>query len=303
MKKIPLIAISAFSINAFAQPVIKNGDNIPAPGLSVHVQFATTTVVGNPGTNQTWDFSSLSFTSMGTVDVIAPAASPIGSSFPSCNYALSLAGQNSYSFFQASSDKIEVLAWTISSPGYGNDYSPNPRTILKFPFNYLDSENDTWQKVGGSVNNVTVTYDGYGTLVTPTITYNNVVRVKEDYGGGGIDYQWYILNPLMAVAIFDHNFNRLYHFGATQTTGIADQNNLQMQAGIYPNPAADFVTVTNIPNGSTIKITDITGKTVYSSVITNEQTIISTTEFVNGVYFIQVESNGSFANRKLVVNK
>ncbi|HMN31795.1 MAG: T9SS type A sorting domain-containing protein [Chitinophagaceae bacterium] len=303
MKKILLIAISAFSINAFAQPVIQNGDNIPAPGLSVPVQFATTTVVGNPGTNQTWDFSLLSFTSMGTVDVIVPSSSPIGGSFPGSNYALSLVGQNSYSFFQVSSDKMEVLAWTISSPGSGNDYSPNPRTLMKFPFNYLDTENDTWQKVGGSVNNVTVTYDGYGTLVTPSITYNDVVRVKEDYGGGAIDYQWYILNPLMAVAIFDHNFNRLYHFGATQPTGIANHNNLQMQAGIYPNPAADFVTVTNIPNGSTIKITDITGKTVYSSVINNEKTTIGTTDFVNGVYIIQVTNNGAITTRKLIVNK
>ncbi|KXK43713.1 MAG: hypothetical protein UZ11_BCD004000491, partial [Bacteroidetes bacterium OLB11] len=80
-------------------------------------------------------------------------------------------------------------------------------------------------------------------------------------------------------------------------------NNLQMQAGIYPNPAADFVTVTNIPNGSTIKITDITGKTVYSSVINNEKTTIGTTDFVNGVYIIQVTNNGAITTRKLIVNK
>ncbi|MCC6252639.1 MAG: T9SS type A sorting domain-containing protein [Bacteroidia bacterium] len=302
MKKVLLIAISAFSINAFAQPVILNGNNTPPSGLSVPVNYATTTSVGPGGSNQMWNFGSLSYTPIGTVDVIVPSTSPIGASFPTSNYALSLVGQNSYSFFEVSSNKMEVLAWTISTPGSGNDYSPNPKTLMKFPFNFLDTVNDTYQKVGESVNNVTLTYDGYGTLVTPSITYTNVVRVKEDYGGGAIDYQWYILNPFMSIAIFDHNFNRLYHFGASQATDITDQNNLQMQVSVYPNPAADYITITNIPNGSTIKITDITGRTFYSAENNNEKTTISTTKFVNGVYFIQVANSSLIATRKFVVN-
>jgi len=72
---------------------------------------------------------------------------------------------------------------------------------------------------------------------------------------------------------------------------------------VYPNPAKENVTIGNLPNGSTINITDITGKVFYSSVIKSEQTTISTTEFVNGVYILQVNNNGSIATKKLVVNK
>ncbi len=89
---------------------------------------------------------------------------------------------------------------------------------------------------------------------------------------------------------------------ASQATDITDQNNLQMQVSVYPNPAADYITITNIPNGSTIKITDITGRTFYSAENNNEKATISTTKFVNGVYFIQVANSSLIATRKFVVN-
>lgn len=92
--------------------------------------------------------------------------------------------------------------------------------------------------------------------------------------------------------------------GATDgTTGISSFNKNDFAYDIYPNPANEIVTITNLPNGSTLRILDVTGKVVYSSVINNEQTTISTTEFVNGVYIIQVTNNGAVATRKLVVNK
>lgn len=92
--------------------------------------------------------------------------------------------------------------------------------------------------------------------------------------------------------------------GATDgATGISSFNKNEFAFDIYPNPAKETVIIGNLPISSTLNITDIAGKTVYSSVIINEQTIISTTEFVNGVYIIQVTNNGAVGTRKLVVNK
>lgn len=298
-KQIQLLAICAFTVNAFAQPMIPNGNNIPTPGLSVPVSVATTLTAGAAGPNQTWDFSTLSFTPLGTVDVISPSSSPIGSSFPTSNYALSLSSQNSFSFFNVSSSKMEVQAWTISSPGVGNDYSPNPRTLMRFPFNYLDTESDTWQKVGGSVENVTVTYDGYGTLITPTFTYTNVVRIKEDYGGTDIDYQWYTVNPLMAVAIFDHNNNTLYHFGATPNK-LSDKEPLSNHVVIYPNPADNEVCIEQLPVHSSVMISDVTGKLLFNTTVNAERINVNTTTFASGIYLLTIEHNGKKFQEKLV---
>ena len=72
---------------------------------------------------------------------------------------------------------------------------------------------------------------------------------------------------------------------------------------IYPNPAKETATIGNVPSGSTLIITDITGRTVYNTRTYNEEITINTSEFVNGVYLVQVENNGRVASRKFVVNR
>lgn len=72
---------------------------------------------------------------------------------------------------------------------------------------------------------------------------------------------------------------------------------------IYPNPANDFIIISNIPNGSTLRIMDITGKMVHSSTVTDMQETINTTNFINGIYLIQIENKSNRVNKKLIVNK
>ena len=90
---------------------------------------------------------------------------------------------------------------------------------------------------------------------------------------------------------------------SSSATGIADINN-QNDFSIYPNPAtAEFVTIGNLPGGSSITVLDLTGKTVYRSATNNKQVTVPVSDLVNGVYLIQVNHNGAAANRKFVVNK
>jgi len=72
---------------------------------------------------------------------------------------------------------------------------------------------------------------------------------------------------------------------------------------VYPNPANESVTITNIPSGSTVSVRDVTGKIIYNSEVEQSTTIINTENFVNGVYFVTIENNGNTTNVKLVVNK
>ncbi len=87
------------------------------------------------------------------------------------------------------------------------------------------------------------------------------------------------------------------------TTSVEDIFGAINSIHIYPNPANDFVTISNMPIGSTVRVLDVTGKVVYSSKITSEQTTINTADFTNGIYLIRIDNNGNIANRKLVVNK
>lgn len=85
------------------------------------------------------------------------------------------------------------------------------------------------------------------------------------------------------------------------TAGLTESSD--MKFSVYPNPAADFVTIGNAPIGSMLRITDVTGKMVYNSEVRSEQTTIPTTGFMNGVYMVHLENNVTFPKRKFVISK
>lgn len=95
--------------------------------------------------------------------------------------------------------------------------------------------------------------------------------------------------------------NKIYRYG-NLSTGIEDKTE-EINYLVYPNPAKDFVILNNLPASSTIKMYDVTGKQVYSSSITNEQTIINTSTYTNGIYLISIENNRGITYKKLVVTK
>src|SRR5690606_17749865 len=81
------------------------------------------------------------------------------------------------------------------------------------------------------------------------------------------------------------------------------EENKPLSFDVYPNPTKESVTISNLPTDSTLKIVDITGKILYSSVIKDEQTTINTSNFVNGIYIMHIENSGNIANKKLVIKK
>jgi hypothetical protein len=87
------------------------------------------------------------------------------------------------------------------------------------------------------------------------------------------------------------------------TSSISETENFGSLINIYPNPSNDFVTISNLPIGSTIKILDINGKLVYRDETVNLQTSFSTANLVSGIYIVQIQNNGVIANKKLIVNR
>lgn len=102
--------------------------------------------------------------------------------------------------------------------------------------------------------------------------------------------------------VMGSNVWKIYALDLGSSVGIAE-NEIFNQLNVFPNPANTFVSITNLPSGSTIRIADTTGKLIYTSKVVEEQTVIGTENFGSGVCFISVECNGSMVNRKLVINK
>ena len=82
-------------------------------------------------------------------------------------------------------------------------------------------------------------------------------------------------------------------------------NNITLQ----PNPASTYFTLSNVVEGTSINIIDVTGKVVAS---TSSATVgnnadktmtIETSNLSNGIYVIQLKNNGAVAQKKLIISK
>ncbi len=137
----------------------------------------------------------------------------------------------------------------------------------------------------------------YGLLESADcITWTGVPALE----AGGITDLAYSENYIYASSAASDTLYRYEIQGVT--TGVAENRFQQSDVQIYPNPAHGFVTVHNIPVGSTVRLLDLAGKVVYSATSATESLNMRTDGLVNGIYIVQVESREAMVARRLVIN-
>jgi hypothetical protein len=305
---ISIIAASVFGGNLMAQPVVLNGSNLPPVGYTDSVAMTTSSMSpGAPGANVTWDFSSLPAVKGGKFTIVSPSSTPFASSFPSSTYAIKLDITGIplpiYEYDIVSASKYEVIGSNISGGG-GSDYTPNPKTIIPFPFNFNNVVVDTFEKVGSSPSSVTITYDGYGTLITPFGTYNNVIRSKRDFGGTDYFYEWYRVSPILWQVANYNNQTQGYTFLGTSPVGVEDLLNESALVKLYPNPMTNSSVISissNIKEGMFV-LTDISGRVVKKVALSNNSAILYRDDIPSGLYSYSILNNNNvIARGKLTI--
>jgi len=296
MKKIILFIPILFLSKLIAQPVVLGGSNFCSLGYSSPVYTATSTIgAGNPGAAQIWNFSTVPFTFKGTLSVATESNSTYASNYPAANGLFTVVtGTNTlYSYADTNATRLDLVTDGITTPGTGNDYSPNPLQLLQFPFHYQDSITDTYQKVGGTQNLESLIYDGYGTVILPYNTFYNLVRVKS-VRPGVVIYHWYNLNPLAEVLGYNVSNNSL----TATNPSLAGINQLSNnnQTLIYPNPAENNFTI-DANNVVDVKLFDVLGKQIFAT----KENQIDVSNFNDGVYFIQVQTTQNITTQKIMV--
>lgn len=89
----------------------------------------------------------------------------------------------------------------------------------------------------------------------------------------------------------------------TIPTTFINEHSRAADVTIFPNPATEAVTIGNVAVGSQVKITDVTGKTVYETTAGGQQLQICTTGFSKGLYIVRVtEVNTQTKMAKLSIN-
>lgn len=71
---------------------------------------------------------------------------------------------------------------------------------------------------------------------------------------------------------------------------------------VYPNPSTEYVMVDDLPIGCQVFVTNLTGQTLFTSVINDGRLLLNTSDFTNGVYLLHVSSTRGVATKRFVVN-
>jgi hypothetical protein len=69
---------------------------------------------------------------------------------------------------------------------------------------------------------------------------------------------------------------------------------------VYPNPAKEFVTISSVPQGSTVNVLDLSGRILQSQPAFGSEVTLNL-NLTKGIYFIQVKNKEAQAVRKLII--
>ena len=293
---ISILALVALTGYGWSQPVItgcsgcieligakSHGYNIP--GVITH---------GSTGANQTWDYSLVPYdTSTFYFENIGYAAlSPTyQAAYPTGNLA------NEYFLGGSSVTKLvfELDTNQLLFLGVGSTPFPTPVPQLFFPHNYLETHFGA------------LTYDAYGTLITPFGTYNDVVRLEFD-NGDSYSYRYCSFNPYYMIhmqydvdsATLAISSQLFLDLELPVGAGINDEVNTNDQVNIYPNPSTGkfIIEQQKMLEGMSLEVYNAVGEKVLQQQTTNE---IDLTNFPKGIYFVKIYDGEKSYTNKIVV--
>lgn len=285
MRFIPLM-FTACPWAALQAQVILQYDQYNPEGVTTAVSILVNTGdldLITDGMDQTWDLSATTLLPAGSMAVAPAQGSPYADLFPeaNCVWALSsaLLGTD-YGYFTVDTAEVNTLALRI--PSEPNIYSP-PAKILQFPFSYGDVFTDYYSDNNGP-NTIHWTYSGSGTIILPSGTFTNVVKMTSDQS----DMILWNTQPLSPI-LYWNNLDPTLVFSPTGTVGVGGRN---VDAPyVWPNPCRDLLTVPNAAPGSDWNITDLQGRVILSGTMPETRSL-KLADLTPGAHVLQIVRNG-----------
>jgi hypothetical protein len=137
----------------------------------------------------------------------------------------------------------------------------------------------------------------------------NIIRTLNYLGKSNWGFDAYADGQIDDVRIYNRalstsEIDDLFNEPNPATVGINESVSIHNQEIIiYPNPAKDVITISELPVGAELRVLDITGKIMFSTIVNSNQLTINTEDFTNGLYLIHLNHSGTTSTKKLIVNK
>ena len=321
-------------ITATAQLTLNSSNANPQIGDTMTLARTNYVSPGNSGANVTWDFTNIIISTSSHVEFVNPSTTPHGANHPTSNLALDY-GTGDYEYYITSSSSLERIGAYASSVNI--PYS-NGQSIVEFPLSYQGSYNDSFAATFTSgvpfnrAGTVQGTADAYGTLILPSGTIINALRVKyeENYqdtynpgtGPQTITYTseiyiWYAPGysfPVFSLTTFTSSQGTSASYGTYQVipgpnTAIIEYGKGANNMSLYPNPykAGTAIKFDLASKGEVdILLTDVTGKLIHQWRF-NELTIgeynipLSEVSLKKGIYLVCLKQENFVTTERLVV--
>lgn len=320
MKKIFLISLLCIGLHSLAQPVLSTTSNIGyvAPYAVASAATAPLTPIGTMGANVTWDASGLikdAGIPLVSYSVLTPVGTMYAADYPAANWYFTdpaLVALVGHTYYNLSSDSF--VLWGAHVTGSPYEIYDNPEMELTFPFSYNQTINNSYSKTnynaGGGISSiqngdVTLTYDGYGTLILPNGTYNNVVRIKKvrtnNLGPTLTSYRWYKASDGEQLLMYEEKAGGTLNvvYNANVVNSISDiQNNKLIH--ISNNVDINYITIKADNNISSVSLYTITGQRLKQYNQINANYFHLSKESSKGLYLVAVEIDGHTTMQKVI---
>ena len=83
--------------------------------------------------------------------------------------------------------------------------------------------------------------------------------------------------------------------------GIFDEDTLPVE--IFPNPTNNVLNIEGLTNEGDLRLFDLTGKVVLTQKLNAGSNLIETVALQNGIYFVEIISEGKYRKEKIVIKK
>ena len=287
------------------------------------------------GTGITWDYTDLAAYSGQTRDyeigdaTTAPYASDFTTSVKTFKTA------NITGYFNSSATERVSQGFVFDGLPIGDviaDFDTDEGILATYPMAFgavsVDNYSGTLHYTLGVPSTtplsgtVVVMIDGQGTLNLPNNTYTNVIRVvTTDSSNATISGLGEIIIERTQYEYFDHATSNLPVFAITtikMTSAVLNQeetvvlskddpmqylslnNTAEVNFTVSPNPSTDKVTITGeFSSDASYSIVNQNGQVLSSSAL-NNGTTIDISSFANGMYFLNINSNGNTTSKTIV---
>lgn len=322
MKKIYLsLLLSAAGLVANAQLTQANHAFAGGEIFTTYQCDSTGVTAGASGAGANWNFGSI--TTHSSMLVGYSVTVNTNTTYPMPGLSLSSTANNS-SYY--TSDPTDTKYWggniLVGSIGATLTYTSGAYTAV-YPMNLNTS---TVSATGGSISvpalsqngtftgNAGAIADGTGTLILPTGTYTNVVRVVTtqtinfttplangtvtqknwDYYSVGTKNSLFTISASTVVTSLapTPSSQTVVTRSAPTSVGVKENKANLISLSVYPNPSSSQITLATESNkANTVEINDVTGKMISVYVFDNNKVNFSTLEMTNGIYFYTVKNN------------